>query len=152
LIRSPSVLLVGDGKASGLSKTCSVATNLANCKKTGPGLGVLRPFGQTGSHKFGDTAFGKAIFQLLLGIFLPRADSGAVSKFNVPAIHLLISALCMHVCVLLWSPYIIRQTIIFSCCGLFFLLLLLLLFFLFPHLISAVADWMSAILPHMVWP
>jgi len=22
----------------------------------------------------------------------------------------------------------------------------------FPHLISAVADWMSAILPHMVWP
>ena len=24
--------------------------------------------------------------------------------------------------------------------------------FFFPHLISAVADWMSAILPHMVWP
>jgi len=22
----------------------------------------------------------------------------------------------------------------------------------FPHLISAVADWMSAILAHMVWP
>ena len=22
----------------------------------------------------------------------------------------------------------------------------------FPHLISAAADWMSAILPHMVWP
>jgi len=22
----------------------------------------------------------------------------------------------------------------------------------FPHLISVVADWMSAILPHMVWP
>jgi len=22
----------------------------------------------------------------------------------------------------------------------------------FPRLISAVADWMSAILPHMVWP
>ena len=30
----------------------------------------------------------------------------------------------------LWSPYGIGQTIIFSCCGLFFLLLLLLLFFL----------------------
>jgi len=31
----------------------------------------------------------------------------------------------------------------------------LLSFFLssvFPRLISAVADWMSAILPHMVWP
>jgi len=41
--------------------------------------------------------------------------------------------------------YIIGQTIIFSCCGFFFLLL-------FPRLISAVAEWMSAILPHMVWP
>jgi len=26
------------------------------------------------------------------------------------------------------------------------------LLFLFPRLISAVGDWMSAILPHMVWP
>jgi len=24
--------------------------------------------------------------------------------------------------------------------------------FLFPRLLSAVGDWMSAILPHMVWP
>jgi len=24
--------------------------------------------------------------------------------------------------------------------------------FFFPRLISAVGDWMSAILPHMVWP
>jgi len=31
-------------------------------------------------------------------------------------------------------------------CGFFFLS------FFFPRLISAVADWMSAILPHMVWP
>ena len=29
---------------------------------------------------------------------------------------------------------------------------LLLLLFLFPRLISAAAKWMSAILPHMVWP
>jgi len=35
----------------------------------------------------------------------------------------------------------------------FALWFLLLSFFLFfPHLISAVADWMSAILRHMVWP
>ena len=34
----------------------------------------------------------------------------------------------------------------------FLLLLLLLLLLLFPRLISAAADWMSAILPHMVWP
>jgi len=48
----------------------------------------------------------------------------------------------------LWSPYVIGQTIIFSCCGLFFLSS----FLFFPRLISAAADWMSAILPHMVWP
>ena len=54
----------------------------------------------------------------------------------------------LHRCrLLLWSPYLIGHTIIFSCCGLFFFLLLF-----FPRLISAAADWMSAILPHMVWP
>jgi len=42
----------------------------------------------------------------------------------------------------LWSPYGIGRPYIFSCCGLFF----------FPRLISAATDWMSAILPHMVWP
>jgi len=31
-----------------------------------------------------------------------------------------------------------------------FLLLLSICFF--PSLISAIADWMSAILPHMIWP
>jgi len=30
--------------------------------------------------------------------------------------------------------------------------LLLSVFFLFPRLISAVADWMSAILSRMIWP
>jgi len=34
--------------------------------------------------------------------------------------------------------------ILFSSCGFFFLFL--------PRVISAVADWMSTILPHMVWP
>jgi len=42
----------------------------------------------------------------------------------------------------LWSPYGIGQTIIFSVCS---------SSFFFPRLISAAADWMSAILPHMVW-
>ena len=48
---------------------------------------------------------------------------------------------------LLWPPYVIRQAIIFLPCGFF-----LLLSSFFPHLISAVADWMSTILPHMMWP
>jgi len=43
----------------------------------------------------------------------------------------------------LWSPYLIGQTIY---------IFILFLSFLFPRLISAVGDWMSAILPHMVWP
>ena len=33
-----------------------------------------------------------------------------------------------------------------------YIFMLFLLLFLFPRLISAVGDWMSAILPHMVWP
>ena len=38
--------------------------------------------------------------------------------------------------------------IIFSSCGFFYLSFF---FFFFPRLISAVGDWMSTILPHMVW-
>jgi len=48
--------------------------------------------------------------------------------------------------VLLWLRYEIGQTIIFLPCGFFFFLSF------FPRLISAIADWMSVILPHMVWP
>jgi len=47
----------------------------------------------------------------------------------------------------LWSPYGIGQTIY-----IFMLWFILSSFFFFPRLISAAADWMSAILPHMVWP
>ena len=51
---------------------------------------------------------------------------------------------------LLWSPYVVGQTIIFSSC--FFFLLLSSFFLFFPRLISAVGDWMFTILWHMVWP
>jgi len=46
----------------------------------------------------------------------------------------------------LWPPYVIGQAIIFLSCGFFYLLLSI---FFFPRLISAVADWMSNILPKM---
>jgi len=49
---------------------------------------------------------------------------------------------------LLWPPYGIGQAIIFSSCGFLFLSY----FFFFPRLFLAVADWMSTILPHVVWP
>jgi len=46
------------------------------------------------------------------------------------------------------TPYVIGQTIY-----IFILSFVLSSFYLFfPRLISAVGDWMSAILPHMVWP
>jgi len=59
---------------------------------------------------------------------------------------------------LLWSPYVIGQTIIFMAalcnrCGHYIFALWLLSFYLFfPRLISAAGDCMSTILPHMVWP
>jgi len=39
-----------------------------------------------------------------------------------------------------------------SRCGRYIFVLSLLFFFFFPRLISAVADWMSTVLSHMVWP
>jgi len=46
----------------------------------------------------------------------------------------------------LWPLHVIGQVTIFLPCGFD------LSFFFFPRLISAVGDWMSTILPHMVWP
>ena len=48
----------------------------------------------------------------------------------------------------LWLFCVIGQAIIFLPCGFYFLLLSV----FFPRLISAVRDWVSTILPHMVWP
>ena len=48
----------------------------------------------------------------------------------------------------LWPPCVIGQSIIFLLCGFFFLFLSS----SFPCLITAVGDWMSTILPYMVWP
>ena len=46
-------------------------------------------------------------------------------------------------CFLLWMLYGIGQAIKFLPCA---------FFLFFPYQISAVADWMSTILLHMVWP
>jgi len=51
----------------------------------------------------------------------------------------------------------IRMAALRSTCGhyifaLWFLFFFVSIFFFIPRLISADADWMSAILPHMVWP
>ena len=45
----------------------------------------------------------------------------------------------------LWPPYVIGQ-------AMYIFILRFLLSFFFSCLISAVGDWMSTILPHMVWP
>ena len=51
----------------------------------------------------------------------------------------------VNVTILLWSPYVIGQTIIFLPCDFY-----LSFFLFFPRLISVVWDWMSTILEHMV--
>jgi len=99
-----------------------------------------------------------------------QARLGGQSELGTAALHkavwwdLHFASLLRH---LLWSPYVIGQTIYifmlwFVMVALWnradhyifalWLLLSFFLLFLFPRLISAVADWMSAILPHMVWP
>jgi len=52
-----------------------------------------------------------------------------------------------RVCSFLWPPHGIGQVIIFLPCGFFYLLSSF-----FPRPISAVAEWMSTIHLHMVWP
>ena len=61
----------------------------------------------------------------------PRIMATLCSKFLV-----IMAALCN------------RGAIVFLPCSFF----LLSIFFFFPRLISAAGDWMSTILPHMVWP
>ena len=65
-------------------------------------------------------------------------------RFAVPY-RLYIRGAAYRVC--LWSPHVIGQTTIF-----FALWFLSFFFLFFPRLISAVGDWMSTILPHIVWP
>jgi len=59
-----------------------------------------------------------------------------------------ISATADHLFIyFLWLPCVADADITFLPCGFFFFLSSF-----FPRLISAVAHWMSTILPHMVWP
>jgi len=78
----------------------------------------------------------------LLGIgcrgSVENSELGAAALLKAVWWDLRLASLLTH---LLWSPCVIGRTIIFSCCDLFF----------FPRLISAVGDWMSTIVPHMVW-
>ena len=55
---------------------------------------------------------------------------------------------CLVDCCPLWLPYVIGKAIIFLPCGYYLSVFLS----FFPRLISAAVDWMSTILPHMVWP
>jgi len=74
-------------------------------------------------------------------------------KIKYKFIFLMLSFLLLFIC-FLWPPYVIGQAVKFLSCGLFFYLSIYLSIRLlvFPRLISAVADWMSTILLHMVWP
>ena len=68
---------------------------------------------------------------------------------SIEAINKAVFSHFSHMCTVsdfLWSTYAIGQTIIFLPYD------FNLSFFVFPRLILAVGDWMSTILPHMVWP
>jgi len=51
---------------------------------------------------------------------------------------------------LLWPPIVLYRSLYFAAVVSFFFFLLLSSFF--PRIFSAVGDWMSTILPHMMWP
>jgi len=57
-----------------------------------------------------------------------------------------LSLLLLLLLLLLWPPYVIGQAVIFLPCGFF-----VLSFYLFPRLISAVADYMSAMPYFHTW-
>ena len=67
-----------------------------------------------------------------------RRSTTGVPRIQTTAASIIMAALCSrcgHYIFVLW-----------------FLLLSSIFLFSFPRLISVVAEWMSAILPHMVWP
>ena len=66
--------------------------------------------------------------------------SGDITRTQNVSEYMLILALCLVLAILR------------SRCGIYIFALWFLSIFFFPRLISAAADWMSAILPHMVWP
>jgi len=67
--------------------------------------------------------------------FLEAYHLQSTVRLLVKQIHLFMAALCN------------RGAIIFLPCDYY-----LSFYLFFPHLISAAGDWMSTILPHMVWP
>jgi len=89
------------------------------------------------------------VTEAYIEIVVGHSELGAAALLKAVSWDLRLASLLTHS---LWSPYVIGQTIIFSCCGLFFLSFFLSFFLFFPRLISAVGDWMFTILWHMVWP
>ena len=88
-------------------------------------------------------------FSFVFHLFL-KSERITSAFFGVKAvIYYLLDTVSSITC-FLWSPYVIGQTIIFLPCD--FNLSSFFFFFFFPRLISAAVDWMSTILPHMVWP
>ena len=75
--------------------------------------------------------------------------SGSTALLHATVLHAASFVVCLDECspfsLSLWSPYVIGQTIIFLPCDFY-------LSSFFPHLTSTVGDWMSTILPHVVWP
>ena len=79
------------------------------------------------------------------GIWIRIATLVRRALTEVRTVPVLLVILLVVVMVALWNRADHYIFMLFLLSSFFFL-------FLFPRLISAVRDWMSTILPHMVWP
>ena len=124
--------------------------------KIAPSHGDLDPSntcfrGPTRVHTPYDISIGSAVFAGLTTVTDGTTDRPRYTVYSPPYVRIF-SAMRNHnnsnqpniIMVALWNR---ADNYIFILFLSFFFLL-----FLFPRLISAVGDWMSTILPHMVWP
>jgi len=97
-------------------------------------------------HLFGDVRKKHLLIVTFSVAFLPKTIKVIARKSTDILIQCVDSLFSLSL-VSLWPPCVIGQAVKFLPCGFF-----LCLSIFFPRPVSAVADWMSAILPHMVWP
>jgi len=105
-------------------------------------------FGSDGISRHGFSCLAPGSVSTLVCLVLAHVSSFHVSSCLMFLDCILTISLSDIAKCLLWSPYGIGQTIIFSSCCFFVCFFLL----FFPCLILAVAHWMSTIFAHMVWP
>ena len=80
---------------------------------------------------------------------ISSVDNSFISSIGLRSVSPKITSISVLVLFLIYGRSMEQDRSLYF--ALWFLLSFYLLSIFFPHLISAVADWMSAILPHIVW-